>query len=587
MKKEIRGTNREIGRIFWQHSARYKKVVALGLTSILIYNLASLTAPWFYRAFFNTLAAHPADAVSQLSIILLKILGLYIISVVFRRVSAFSNIYWQAKIMGDLSQTSEAYMLQHSHQFFMNNFAGSLVRKVNKFSRAFEDISDKIVFNFLPLVISICVILPVLFSRSIILGTVLTLWITVFVLLSYLFARWKQKYDIERSEKDSEATGVLADIIGNSSTVELFAGHKNEENRYKKVTDELTAIRRYSWALNEKMDAVHAILATFTEIGVMYVAIRLWQRGLLTLGDFALIQSYLIVLINRIWDLGSIIRRFYEGMADAAEMVGILKTPHGIQDRRNAKPIKILKGKLEFQDVGFSYRQTRTILHNFNLTIKPGEHVAFVGPSGAGKTTITKLILRLYDIDQGRILVDEQNIAEVTQESLRQQIAMVPQEPMLFHRTLAENIRYGRPGASDEEVIEASKKAHCHDFILELPREYGTYVGERGVKLSGGERQRVAIARAILKDAPILLLDEATSSLDSESEALIQDALKTLMQHRTTVVVAHRLSTIMQMDRIVVVDQGQVVDSGTHTELLQREGIYKKLWDIQAGGFIP
>jgi ABC-type multidrug transport system fused ATPase/permease subunit len=286
------------------------------------------------------------------------------------------------------------------------------------------------------------------------------------------------------------------------------------------------------------------------------------------------------------WDMGRVVRRVYGALADADEMVEILNTPHEVQDVRNAKELQVDKGRITFENVFFSYSKTRRILKGMDLEIKPSEKIALVGPSGAGKSTITKLLFRFYDVERGKIRIDDQRINKVTQESLRENLALVPQEPILFHRTIMDNIRYGRRDATDEEVIEAAKKAHAHEFIDNLPEGYDTFVGERGVKLSGGERQRVAIARAILKDAPILVLDEATSSLDSESEALIQDALETLMKDKTTIVIAHRLSTIMKMDRIIVVEDGKVSMTGTHKQLLARkDNIYKKLWEIQAGGF--
>ncbi len=323
------------------------------------------------------------------------------------------------------------------------------------------------------------------------------------------------------------------------------------------------------------------------EFGIFYLAIKLWQKGILTIGDFVLLQAYLITIFMRVWDFGKTIRSIYENLADAEEMTVILNTPHEITDIPKAKDLKVKKGKIEFKEVDFYYYQTRPVLKNFNLTIANHEKVALIGPSGAGKTTIIKLLLRIHELTAGTVLIDEQNITLVKQESLRENIGLVPQDPILFHRTLMENIRYGKPNASDEELIETAKKARCDEFIMALPEKYNTYVGERGIKLSGGERQRVAIARAILKNAPILVLDEATSSLDSASEKMIQEAIDELMKDKTVIVVAHRLSTIRKMDRIIVVEDGRIAEEGSHDVLLKREnGLYKKLWGLQAGGFI-
>lgn len=305
-----------------------------------------------------------------------------------------------------------------------------------------------------------------------------------------------------------------------------------------------------------------------------------------TIGDFVLIQSYLMTVFDRLVMINHQLRRVYDAFADAGAMAYILELPHQIADKKKAKALQVTEGAIAFSDVEFHFHADRPILQHFNLAIRAGERVALVGPSGAGKSTITKLLLRFHDVNSGEVLIDGQNIAHVKQDSLREAVSYVPQEPVLFHRTLMENIRYGRRDATDEEVIAAAKQAHCHEFISKLPLGYDTYVGERGVKLSGGERQRVAIARALLKGAPILLLDEATSSLDSESEALIQDALSVLMKGKTVIVIAHRLSTILSMDRIIVIEGGQVVAEGTHQELLSQGGLYQKLWNIQAGGFL-
>jgi ATP-binding cassette subfamily B protein len=276
----------------------------------------------------------------------------------------------------------------------------------------------------------------------------------------------------------------------------------------------------------------------------------------------------------------------YDAFADAGEMAGILERPLDVADPKTPVKLGIVRGEVSFDDVGFRYQGNQSVISDFSLTIRSGEKVALVGSSGAGKSTITKLLLRLFDVTSGSVKIDGIDVRDMAQDDLRAHIAFVPQDPVLFHRTLMDNIRYGRRDATDEEVIEAARKAHCHEFIERLSKGYETYVGERGVKLSGGERQRIAVARAILKNAPILVLDEATSSLDSESEALIQDALNVLMQGKTVIAIAHRLSTIMHMDRILVIEGGRIADQGTHQELLSREGLYQKLWNIQAGGFL-
>lgn len=579
---------KQVSRVFWNHAKRYRLTMAvLFVTGVAVHSV-QVIVPWYFKLFFDALVKPlPADQIArELVSIFLIIMGLLAVNWALRRIRGFSSVYFQARVMTDLMQTSFSYLIRHSYRFFSDNFAGSLTRKANRLARAFEEVDDQIEFNLLPLLVTVVGILFVLFRRHIYLGLALATGVAVFVVFHFFVARWKQRYDLEKAKKDSEATGVLADALSNSTTIKLFTGYGRERSLYHKVTEELRNIRMFTWKLNEIIDAIQGLIMLVTQFVMIYFAITFWRRGFLTIGDFALIQLYLITLFDRLWEFGKVLRRIFEGFADAAEMVEILDTPHEIRDSVTAKPLTVSNGRVEFRKVDFGFHQTRRVLNKFSLAVAPGEKVALVGTSGAGKTTIVKLLFRFFDVDGGEILIDGQNIARVTQDSLRDSIALVPQDPILFHRTLKENILYGRPGASDEEVTGAAKKAHCHEFISALPDGYDTYVGERGVKLSGGERQRVAIARAILKNAPLLVLDEATSSLDSESEAMIQEALAELMKGRTTIVIAHRLSTIMQMDRIVVIDEGKVVSSGTHTDLLSKEGIYKKLWEIQAGGFI-
>ncbi|MSR85006.1 ABC transporter ATP-binding protein [Candidatus Uhrbacteria bacterium] len=584
-------TAKDVLKIFATHARQYPWIILCILLTISLSVIFQLFTPLYYKDLIDTLLKltpnTQASTIKPLLEILFWIFLTQFGAFIMLRIASFVNAFFQTRVMTDLEQTCFRYLMGHSYQFFLDSFTGSLVRKVNRLTRAFEDISDSFQWQLLPITITTGGILFVLWRKYPWLALTLFAWIILFVLVNYAIAKWKLKYDEPRAAADSVKTGYLADGITNNINIKLFQSDTFEDKGFIKKSEEALKITLLSWNISEINNMVQAFLMLAINIGLFYLAIRLWSQGKFSIGDFVLLETYLLGLFDKLWDFGRVIRNFFSSFADAKEMTEILKMPYDIQDARQAKPLMLTKGKIEFQDVTFTYHKTRPVLKEFNLKIKPHEKVGLVGPSGAGKSTIVKLLFRFYDIDRGRILIDDQNITRVTQHSLREQIALVPQEPMLFHRTLMDNIRYGKRDATDKEVIEAAKKARCHEFIKELPDGYQTFVGERGIKLSGGERQRVAIARAILKDAPILLLDEATSSLDSESEALIQSALHELMKDKTAIAIAHRLSTIMEMDRIVVMDKGQVMDSGTHESLLKKTGIYKTLWEIQAGGFLP
>jgi ATP-binding cassette subfamily B protein len=587
MKQKIR--TKQILRVMWKHISRYSIAFFAILLGIATAKVIDVIVPIYFKRFFDLLSGeieYTGTLQEELVHVIFMVAVLHGIAWVMWRISLFINAWFQTRVMANIVQEGHEYLLQHSYRFFGNAFTGSLVRKVNRLARSFEKLADELQFKFLTVAVIGIGNLIVLWSRSALLGITLLIWLIIYLVINVWFSSWKTKYDYKSSQADSKATGVLADGITNAITVKLFTGLSHEKGLYKEVTEEQRKLRRFSWNLGEIMDAMQGMMMIIIEFVIMYFAIDLYQKGQLTIGDFALIQGYLISFFMVLWDIGRAVRYVFEALANADEMVEILNTPHEVQDVRNAKELQVDKGRITFENVFFSYSKTRRILKGMDLEIKPSEKIALVGPSGAGKSTITKLLFRFYDVERGKIRIDDQRINKVTQESLRENLALVPQEPILFHRTIMDNIRYGRRDATDEEVIEAAKKAHAHEFIENLPEGYDTFVGERGVKLSGGERQRVAIARAILKDAPILVLDEATSSLDSESEALIQDALETLMKDKTTIVIAHRLSTIMKMDRIIVVEDGKVSMTGTHKQLLARkDNIYKKLWEIQAGGF--
>lgn len=581
MKSETKKTI----RIYWDHSKRYKGLVFLLLVSVIFGTFFEIYAPLLYKRFFDQLVDQSSSSIliDTLGLIALLSAGHWVV----KRIRDFAMNYWQPKVMADLAVYCYTYLHRHSFGFFNNNFTGTLVRRAGRFVRAFEDVSDPLIMSIIPNTLRIVAIVYVLSLISGLLAAVLGVWCFFYVTFNFFFTKYKLKYDLARAQADSEATGQLADTITNNLNVKLFNGFSRELSTYTKLIRKQEKLRIFGWNLGGAVEAVQAFLAIILEIGLLYVGITYWQEGRISVGDFALLQAYIGQIIGRLWDFGRILRKLYESFADANEMTEILQAAHEVQDSPEAKQLKISSGKIEFNNVTFAYAQGLTVIRNLNLVINPGERIALVGPSGGGKTTITKLLLRFTDLKTGAIAIDGQNIAHVTQESLRKAISYVPQDPLLFHRSLFENIRYGKPGATREEVIRAAKLAHCHGFISKFSEGYDTYVGERGVKLSGGERQRVAIARAILKNAPILVLDEATSSLDSESEYLIQQALKNLMQNKTTIVIAHRLSTIMQMDRILVLEKGKITEQGSHAELVKaKQGTYQKLWEIQAGSFV-
>lgn len=487
------------------------------------------------------------------------------------------------KVIKDLENTAFSHLLTQSQRFFLDNFAGSLVKKVRTFSASFSNVAETIAWRITPLLMSLLSITIIVSFYKIWIGLTIFIGIGFVLMMNILFFYSKRRFEIARAEKDSEVTGFLSDVLSNQMNVKLFATASQENQSFQELTTERASLVSLTAIMAEKNFVILNGINLVAEIIIIGLSFYFWSRGELSLGDYVLIQTCSFSLMSKFWDTGKIVKTFYTAWADGKEMADILNATGDIQDVSNAQHLSIAAGKITFEAITFCY-QAQKVLEDFTLTIKAGEKIALVGPSGAGKSTLVKLLLRFYDLQDGRIQIDNQNIAEVTQESLWQNIALVPQDPNLFHRTLFENIRYGTE-ASLAEVIRAATQAHCDEFITQLPEGYHTYVGERGVKLSGGERQRVAIARAILKNAPILVLDEATSSLDSESESFIQAALKNLMHSKTTIVIAHRLSTIMQMDRIIVIDNGQIVDIGNHETLLAKEGLYQKLWSIQAGNY--
>ena len=585
---KARASSKAVARVYLKALSKRPWLVLLLLLGAVGLQITALAAPLYLKDLFNAIAGNsPTPAVVEILMALLVSLTLvYLAGWTSRRITTATIVVLESRTMADLTISSFEYLIGHSQHFFSSQFTGTLTRRVKKFADAFETLLDTIVLQFFPTILFVVGAVVILYTRSPILGIVLGVWAVLLTTLQIWLTNWRQPLRIIRSEEDSKVSGALADALGNQTTVTLFARVPHEQTIFKAAVDRWRKATIKSWTADEYIWGILGLFMTAAEIALLYIAIGLWQQGILTIGDFVLIQAYLLTTFDRVVGINRDLRRFYSAGADASEMVAILEEKHGIQDVTGATELHVSKGAINLENVTFSFDNSNPVLKDFNLSVQPNEKLALVGTSGAGKSTITKILLRLYDVTDGKVLIDGQEIREVTQASLRSNISYVPQEPILFHRSLKENIRYGKLDATDEEIIEAAKKAHCHEFISGFPYGYDTYVGERGVKLSGGERQRVAIARAILKNAPILILDEATSALDSESESLIQDALKVLMEGKTVIVIAHRLSTIMKMDRIVVIEDGRIAAEGTHDDLLKEGGLYHKLWSIQAGSFL-
>ena len=501
------------------------------------------------------------------------------------------RVYWHWKMeiyaIYDLSALCFDKIAAESMQFHNNRFSGSLVSQVNKFVGAYERFMDELVWNIIPVFTAIISSIIVLYTRVPLFATGLLVFIVAFVIIAYFAFRKISPLNLKMASAENKRTGQLADSISNILSVKSYAGEPFEKKRFSKYNGRVREAT--STLLNAEIKRNVSFDFVYTGITIIVLAFLLLGQPIfgITLGTLILVFQYTTNITGYLWNFNSIFKSMNRVFGDSTEMVEILDMMDDVVDYPSAKNLQVSAGSVHFDDVSFRHADAKeAIFEHFNLEVQPGERIGLVGVSGSGKTTLTKLLLRFADVDTGEISIDDQDISKVKQSSLRQNIAYVPQETALFHRTIAENIAYARPNATREEIERAAKLANAHEFIRDLPDGYNTLVGERGVKLSGGQRQRIAIARAILKDAPILVLDEATSALDSESEALIQSALERLMKGRTSIVIAHRLSTVANLDRIVVLNDGKIAEQGTHQELLNSKGEYSKLWSRQSGAFL-
>ncbi|MDR3298089.1 MAG: ABC transporter ATP-binding protein/permease [Candidatus Nomurabacteria bacterium] len=485
-----------------------------------------------------------------------------------------------------LANLSFDKIIQQSMTFHNNRFSGSLTSQANKLPAAFTRLKSTFVWNLYPLIMMVILTVGAVWFISPIYALILLGAVVLYAIIATVTFVKTRHVDAKLATAENKQTGQLADSITNILSVKSYARENHEKKRFARVAEK-TKGATYGVA---KVSMWRNFSLNIVNTGAFVVLLILIINGHslfgFTVANVVLLYTLTSQLLSEMWTLNHVLRDFNRAIGDAKEMVEILDEPLTVEDQ-SEKELAVKSAEIDFHNITFKHAEQReAIFKEFNLKMAPGERIGLVGISGSGKTTLTKLLLRFADVDEGQILVDGQDISMVTQDSLRRMVAYVPQETSLFHRSIAENIAYGKPGASIEEIKKAAKLANAHDFVKELPEGYETLVGERGVKLSGGQRQRVAIARAILKDAPILVLDEATSALDSESEELIQEALGELMKGRTSLVIAHRLSTVASLDRIVVLKDGRIIEQGTHRQLVMRGGEYAKLWSRQSGAFL-
>jgi ATP-binding cassette subfamily B protein len=529
----------------------------------------------------DDLAAARHDALVAVTIMI----GLAALTVVARHLAFNGIVSFTVRIMGDVAKETFWRLQRFSTDWHANSFAGSTVRKITRGMWAFDMFNDTVLIALLASVTVLGGATALIAWHWPLMGLLVGLGSAAYAAMTIgLSLRFVAPAARLANLWDTRLGGALADAVSCNPVVKAFGAEAREDAHIAGVIAKWSDRCSRNWRRGTVNGTTQGLFLVLLRAATLGMALWFWWIGRATAGDVVYVLTTYLVVQGYLRDVGMHVRNLQRAVNDMEEMVEFHDEPLGVEDRANAPPLAVTRGRIAFEHVGFHYKGHATPLYSdFSVTIEGGERVGLVGHSGSGKTTFVKLIQRLYDINEGRIVIDGQDIADVRQASLRARIAIVQQEPILFHRTLAENIAYGRPAARMREIEEAARLAHAAEFVERLPRGYATLVGERGVKLSGGERQRIAIARAFLADAPILIFDEATSSLDSEAEAMIQDGMQRLMRGRTAIVIAHRLSTVRALDRILVFDKGRIVEEGDHAALIRRPGgIYRRLFERQA-----
>jgi ATP-binding cassette, subfamily B, bacterial len=543
--------------------------------------------PYLIKLVLDVLATTSPDLIyTDIWVPVFLYIGMSLIMVGVFRLYDYIALMVSPAIKQYVAETLVSTMMHHTHQFYQTNFAGSLGNKIKDTMTGMADLTKKIIDRFFSHGLAIIIACVTLWMVNIWFSCALIVWIIIFSGVSVLMARTAHTMSEATAASRSGLMGYVVDVLSAMMTVRLFNGVTQEKQNLAK------RLRKYTSAERAR-DWYFLYLFTFQGISfVVYQALCLWwlvngfKQGEITPGDFALVLSINSAIVDCLWYLVQDVGECAELYGSITQALRTILVGQDIIEAPDASTLVVSHGAIRFDHVNFKYKSHDVLFSDLSITIPAGQKVGLVGFSGSGKTTFVNLILRVFDVSGGAIYIDDQDIKLVTQESLRQAIGMIPQDPAFFNRSVMDNVRYGKHDATDEEIIAVAQKAHAHDFIMRMPQGYNAMVGERGVKLSGGQRQRLAIARAMLKNAPILILDEATSALDTITEQQIQEALHILMQGKTVLAIAHRLSTVQAMDRILVFDKGVIKEDGTHQELLDKGGLYAQLWSLQVGGIL-
>jgi ATP-binding cassette subfamily B protein len=555
----------------------------------IFWMLGGVVFPYFLKNIVNSLQGFSGDrsfVYTKIGLALGELIGFWVLGECFVRIQGVMQLYTFPCFKAAIREKIISYTMRHSHDFFCNALSGDLANKINTISNCCEKLVSIVLFQFTTMAIGVSLTLIMMWNVNQFFAVILLICMAIHLIIILLFLNKAKQLWENHAESSSLFNGKIVDMLTNMFSIRLFSRCFFEENYLKYFQqDEINKGRKAGW-LSEIMRIFLGLNGIFLIVGMMFFLVNGWVHYYVTLGDFTQVLMQSFWFLSQLWSLGDQLASFSSEKAVLKNALNLIGSDHTVPDKPNAYSFKVNKGIICYKNVKFSYHAGMPIFNKLNVCIAEGQKVGLVGFSGAGKSTFVNLLLRFYDLELGQIMIDGQDISKISQLSLRDQISVIPQDSSLFHRSFMENIRYGRLDATDEEVIEASKQAHCHDFIQQQSEGYAGLVGERGVKLSGGERQRIAIARAILKNAPILILDEATSALDSVTEKKVQSALGYVMRGKTTLVIAHRLSTLANMDRILVFHQGEIIEDGTKEQLLKQNGHFSKLWKMQIDGFI-